>query len=347
MKKPTKELERTSEQLDIPPNDIFIDLDEEIDPQYMANMPLSTQRSLGLAMARETEKSVETVDELFDAVDEADFIPKDSKTEIFTESLEASVGYSSLIRQLTESVKTRMTFFMSESGGSLDFEEARRVAFKKCENAEEAKAQFRLLVQLPAEGTCFYDLAKLWDVAPRAAERVWEMIKAEGRKEFESGHFAANAMFPTAQLKNAWKIAEYLGIRESMLDESKPKSGIELSLIDMLVQAFFKWQYWVEQSVLRAETPPRLEHPEYRKWKSRIADPPEGKSWDEGDWFPQYVSEKEALEQATQMADKWHRIYIRTLRALRDHRRYSPVTINNAKQVNIATDGSNQANIAE
>jgi hypothetical protein len=68
------------------------------------------------------------------------------------------------------------------------------------------------------------------------------------------------------------------------------------------------------------------------------------KSWDEGCWLPPYVHEQEAIEQAVQMADQWNRIYMRTLRQLRDLRRFSPVAINSANQVNIAVDGGQQIN---
>jgi hypothetical protein len=46
------------------------------------------------------------------------------------------------------------------------------------------------------------------------------------------------------------------------------------------------------------------------------------------------------------MADRFNRIYMRTLRQLRDLRRYSPVTINNANQVNIAGNGGQQVNVS-
>lgn len=60
------------------------------------------------------------------------------------------------------------------------------------------------------------------------------------------------------------------------------------------------------------------------------------------------MSEHAAIEHAAQMADRWNRIYMRTLRNLRDLRRYSvPVTINNPQQVNIATDGGQQVNVAK
>jgi hypothetical protein len=46
-----------------------------------------------------------------------------------------------------------------------------------------------------------------------------------------------------------------------------------------------------------------------------------------------------------EMAERWNRMFLRTLRALRELRRYAPtITIQNAGQVNI---GSQQLNVAE
>jgi hypothetical protein len=45
------------------------------------------------------------------------------------------------------------------------------------------------------------------------------------------------------------------------------------------------------------------------------------------------------------MVERWNRVFLRTLRALRDFRRYAPtVMIQNAGQVNI---GSQQVNVAD
>lgn len=66
---------------------------------------------------------------------------------------------------------------------------------------------------------------------------------------------------------------------------------------------------------------------------------------DDGYWTRPTITEVQSLGQAVQMADRWKRIYIRTLRQLRDLRRLAPVTINNAGQVNIAAEGGNQVNL--
>jgi hypothetical protein len=49
-----------------------------------------------------------------------------------------------------------------------------------------------------------------------------------------------------------------------------------------------------------------------------------------------------------QMMDWYDWLFLRTLRQLRDLRRYStPITINNPQQVNIAVDGGKQVNVAD
>jgi hypothetical protein len=56
------------------------------------------------------------------------------------------------------------------------------------------------------------------------------------------------------------------------------------------------------------------------------------------------MSESQAVEQAAAMADRYNRIFLRTLRALRDLRRYAPaVIVQNAGQVNVR---GQQVNVA-
>lgn len=61
--------------------------------------------------------------------------------------------------------------------------------------------------------------------------------------------------------------------------------------------------------------------------------------------MPPRVTEQEALEHAAQMADRFRRQYLSAIRGLRDYRRYGPVIVQNAGQVNIAADGGQQVNV--
>jgi hypothetical protein len=125
-----------------------------------------------------------------------------------------------------------------------------------------------------------------------------------------------------------------------------PSGGIEIAMVDMLAQSYFQWQFWLEQTVKRSQTEPREEHYKYQEWKRYQKELQKAKSWEEGYWFPPYVTEQRAIEHAVQMADRFNRIFMRTLRQLRDLRRYAPVTINNPNQVNIAAEGGQQINVS-
>lgn len=173
---------------------------------------------------------------------------------------------------------------------------------------------------------------------------MWEKLKREGRAEFESGHLAANISFPVGYMKQLWNIARYLGVRESFIADWKPKGGIEVAPIDMMAQNWFQWQYWLEQTVKRSKTKEQETHPDYAEFLKQREQVYKEHGWTDGYWSRPYVTEQQALEQAVQMADRFNRIFMRTLRQLRDLRRYSPVTINNPNQVNIATDGGQQIN---
>jgi hypothetical protein len=148
-------------------------------------------------------------------------------------------------------------------------------------------------------------------------------------------------------MKGLWNIARYLGVRESFIDDWQPQGGIEVAMIDMLAQSYFQWQYWLEQTVKRSQTRERELHPKYSEWLERRNSELQANGITEGYWDRPLVTEQQALEHAVQMADRFNRIFMRTLRQLRDLRRYSPVTINNPNQVNIATDGGQQINVSK
>jgi hypothetical protein len=298
----------------------------------------ATERALGQD-GQAGEQSLEAI------ID--DLATKDHEVGVDVDSLEARVGYGSLLRELQHAYIERVAFYRSKMGGALGLEEARAAAYHDCKDEKEAKEIYDKMMSLPLDSLDFVDLAEMWPVAPHLAEEIWERLKFEAGQKFESGHTATEAMYPVHYMRTAWNVASYLGLRESFISEWQPRGGIELSLIDMLAQAFLMYQHWMKQSVLRTETRERLVHPEYERWQNH-RDPKtrEKSGFLDGYWFRPFIHEQAAVEHAAQMADRWNRIYMRTLRNMRDLRRYSvPVTINNPQQVNIAADGGQQVNV--
>jgi hypothetical protein len=331
---------------DNPKSELADKLNQVPSEETSANIQKSTAQT-----ATQSEEEIKAANEkyyneLFDRWDEQEFQPLDFGTPIPVDSMESSVGYSSLFRQMHQSFIRTVAFYRSEAGGSLTIDEARKAAFHACNNREEAQKIFSSLMSLPLESLNFVDLMKLQSFSPRAAESFWEMAKMQGRAEFESGHLAANITFPVGYMKQLWNIARYLGVRESFISDWQPEGGIEVALIDMMAQTYFQWQYWIEQTVKRSETRETEVHPEYKRWLAERGRELKSYGITDGYWNRPYVTEQQALEHAVQMADRFNRIFMRTLRQLRDLRRYSPVTINNPNQVNIAADGGQQVNVS-
>src|SRR5687768_6938155 len=63
----------------------------------------------------------------------------------------------------------------------------------------------------------------------------------------------------------------------------------------------------------------------------------------DGHWKPPRIGVAETIDQSAAMVDRFHRLFLRTLRALRDYRRHaSQVVVQNAAQVNV---GAVQQNV--
>jgi hypothetical protein len=123
------------------------------------------------------------------------------------------------------------------------------------------------------------------------------------------------------------------------VEQWKPSGAIELAMIDTMAQAYSEYLYWSEDVHRRSTTDMKF---------SQELDEDQYYKGAKGNWIPPRVGEQNAIEHAMQMMDRYNRLFLRTLRQLRDLRRYStPITINNPQQVNIAADGGKQVNVAE
>ena len=239
----------------------------------------------------------------------------------------------------------RVKFFQSKVGGSLTVEEARAKACSETDDEEQASQTYKELMGLPVDMLWFGDLMRLWVHSPAKGEEFWELVKERAREEFESGYLGSQSFIPVQHLRKPWKVACYLGLRESFISEWQPRGGIELGLIDFLVQAYLGWQHFLSQLMLRSQTELRKSNEGYIQWQERFNPEAVDNGYTKGHWDLPYVSELNAIEHASRMADRWHRIYVRTLRNLRDLRRFS-VTINNTQQINIAAGDAPQVNVA-
>jgi hypothetical protein len=221
-------------------------------------------------------------------------------------------------RRLAAAYEANIRWRMKELKESAEEADRRTLA------ADDAEAQLRALGE-PADEVSWYTLSPLIEADPKAGWAVWERVKAEAYDELVSGHRAALAL---CWDDSPWQRAQFLAIRQAFIDEWQPRGGIELTLIDQMAQAHGLYLHWIE----RAHTQASLEASSFDRQISQ-----------NGRWKPRQISAAESLDQSTAMAERWQKLFVRALRALRDLRRHAPpvVLAGPGSQVNV---GAQQVN---
>ena len=184
----------------------------------------------------------------------------------------------------------------------------------------------------PPERIAWFHLALLEKDDPGAAARRWREAKEYALKELASGHRAAKSLAWTGSGDDPYTRARFLALRNSLIEDWKPRGAMERLLIDILAQIHTMHERWLRTATV---------------WQVILADEQErelGKSDKntDGPLLPR-LSAAKTIEQAMGMLERWNRIFVRTLRALRDLRRYSLHI--QAGQVNIAAAGGRQVNV--
>jgi hypothetical protein len=178
----------------------------------------------------------------------------------------------------------------------------------------------------PPDQVSWFDLSQIARTDPDRAAARWEEIKGAALDELQTGHRAARAVETAAD--NAWQRAQFLALRKELAAEWQPRNGIEHQLLDTMAQAMTCYLSWLHKFTVRTELSniggDRLEK-------------------EEGKWQSPRQIDADAIDQAAEMMDRFNGIFLRTLRALRDLRRYAgPVIVQNATQVNV---GGQQVNM--
>jgi hypothetical protein len=175
----------------------------------------------------------------------------------------------------------------------------------------------------PADEVSWHGLEHLAQRDPEKMVQRWEEVKAQALLELRSGHRAGKAM--EGYGTHCWTRAQFLAVRRDLMEAWQPRNGVERQLIDMMAQAQTAQLYWLEALTLRASCGSS------------------GRKRGEGRWEPETVPDAEAREQAAGMVERFHGMFLRTLKALRELRRMPGVVVQNAGQVNV---GGQQVNVA-
>jgi hypothetical protein len=188
--------------------------------------------------------------------------------------------------------------------------------------AQQASATYEASVlNDSADQVSWHGLDYLARQDPQKATRRWEEIKDAALDELRSGHRAAKAM--EGDGPHCWTRAQFLAVRRDLMEAWQPGNGLERQLLDMLAQAQTAQLHWLCVPTLRCTAGSQ---------RQRAA----------GKWEALTVSDAEATEQAAAMVERFHGIFLRTLRALCQLRKVPlAVVVQNAVQVNVGTQQVN------
>jgi hypothetical protein len=204
---------------------------------------------------------------------------------------------------------------------------------KRTARAKPAELAKKLAVA-PSDQITWHDLALHARNEPDSWQDVWNRIRDEAAVEVTSGHRAASVV-ATGCEHGPLERARFLRAREDLRREWDPAPGSESMLIDMLAQIQAVWEIWLARHIcpLQQETIAITESG--LEVHRRLGDSTR-------DFMDTFAGSPELT---AEMVDRFNRVYLRTLRALRDLRRMAPqVLVQHAGQVNV---GEKQVNVSE
>jgi hypothetical protein len=191
----------------------------------------------------------------------------------------------------------------------------------------QARQDREELLRATPDSIGWHELGYAENQSPGASAEIWGRIRQAAHAELENGHRAADIV---ASALSPWVRAQFLALRESFIGDWQPKGSIEMRLIDQMAQIYTQYEFWMQMAVQRSAVECQLETSHIKK---------------KGKWVALTIDGNAEMEQAAMMADRFNRLFLRTVRALRDLRRYyPPVIVQNAGQVNV---GGQQVNITQ
>jgi hypothetical protein len=248
----------------------------------------------------------------------------DSQVEVSAEIEVVTTDTEADARMLAAKVApsyARLLAFYRDFGGEDAAELAQgRADDQRARLAERAR-------ESPAAMLTWNQIGALSEIDLAAGLNAWLRVKDFAHDELESGQRAANFDTNLSPLE----CARYLAVRDSFIDQWKPDGGIDMALIEMLAQNYSLYLYWTFISHSRATgmCDNAIEMSE------RTGGYPKK-------WQMPYQMTQDSIEEAHRMAERYNRIFLRTLRQMRDLRRYAPpVIVNNGGQVNVANQQFN------
>jgi hypothetical protein len=178
----------------------------------------------------------------------------------------------------------------------------------------------------PPEVLSWTDVNQLCSNDPAAFSQKWEEMLKGARAELRDGTRSV-ATLSDVCATSPWRLARFFAVREELSADWLPQNGVERLLVDDLAQSYTLSVFCRE---IVAALIAQFQSTSRRGLGGEEPPPP---------------GDPEELEQAMQMLERHHAMYVRTLKALQDARRARPaVVVGRAGQVNVAEHQVNYNN---
>lgn len=226
-----------------------------------------------------------------------------------------------ILNEAAQSFIATIEFYKSEPGGSKTHDDA-LVETLKCHEWRRGYIE-----GLSVQEMNWGHLSAVAEANTDDCLKLWSRVQGAADDELQSGKRGAKV---AGENVTPYSLAQYFAIRDSFADQWQPRGGIESAMIEMLSISYSLQMYWSGIAHDRATRT-------YDSHREAL------KRFEANGWKSPYQSEADAVDQAHRLADGYNRQFLRVLRQLRDLRRYAPVVIQNAQQVNL---GNQQVNVS-
>ncbi len=176
-------------------------------------------------------------------------------------------------------------------------------------------ARVEQIQSTPANSLSWLQLNELKKAVPELAQDRWNEILESALAELSSGHRAAKAT--EGFNSTPYERARFIVLLAELRRQYEPRNGAEEILIQNLAQAQTLYEQALKHFCHLTTTQCNM------------------KTEDDDEWTPPRITEAEAVEQAALTVERFHRLFCRSLRALRDLRRV-PAIVANQMNVNVS-----------
>jgi hypothetical protein len=220
---------------------------------------------------------------------------------------------------------------------------AARHGFSQAEVADHIRAPLPSEPEdQPPESVTWLDLESALDADPTEGAALWERVKNEARHELRTGIRMATSLEQPLR-GSPFDRAQFLAIQEALTQALRPGDGLELLLIQQMAAAYEQHLRWQMLAVQRVQEDVWQGERDRRRALEQMSPRQRTRAEEDGGWLPPRLGQAQSIEQATVLADRYQRAFVRLLRALREHRRLFDAIVVAGGQVNIA---DKQVNLA-